>query len=458
MAYIAKMNLTVKLRLAALSFGLALMGALIVVVTLSSQQQAEEARNHLGEVDLESMRITDRFKDKLRVANDELRLFTTKTDEATWREFLKAGDDLKTWVQSQAPTLNSGLEREILRQMELACNSYMQAARELRARIEKTGGATSSMQEYSDFLQRSRRLRDLSLDLARVHYESRNEVLAEANRTLTQLSLSVLGLVGLLFLFALALTAGVYRHMIAPLRVKLVESQALAERNEKLASLGLLAASVAHEIRNPLTAIKAALFIQQKKLRDGSAEREDVQMVEKEIVRLERIVNDFLLFARPADPDLATIPANEPLKEVAALFTTPLSKAGIRLVREESPAMRLRADLGQLKQVLINLVQNAADSTEAGGTVTLRARRDRRRLTNGETDVVVLEVADTGKGITPEVEKRLFDPFFTTKEDGTGLGLSIAARMVEKQGGALQYQTRPSHGTTFGIILPEVKA
>jgi signal transduction histidine kinase len=68
--------------------------------------------------------------------------------------------------------------------------------------------------------------------------------------------------------------------------------------------------------------------------------------------------------------------------------------------------------------------------------------------------VVILEVVDTGKGITPEVEKRLFDPFFTTKESGAGLGLSIAARMVEKHGGALQYQTQPDHGTTFGIVLP----
>ncbi len=452
------MNLTVKLRLAALSIGLALMGALIVVVTLSSQQQAEEARAHLGQVDLESMRISDRFKDKLRFANDELHRYATKPDPAAWNEFVKAAEELKTWVQNQSPTLTAGLEREILRQMEAACDTYLQNARSLRARMEKSGEASVSMQEYDNFLQHSRRLRDLSLDLARVHYESRNEVLAEANRTLTQLRLCVLGLVGLLFLFGVALTAGVYQHMIAPLRVKLVESQALADRNEKLAALGLLAASVAHEIRNPLTAIKAALFIQQKKLRPNSPEREDVRVVEKEIVRLERIVNDFLLFARPADPEIAAISAGQPLKEVEALLTNPLSKAGIRLVREDAGGLRLKGDLGQLKQVLINLIQNAADSTESGGTVTLRARRDRRRLTDGETDVVVLEVADTGKGITPEVEKRLFDPFFTTKENGTGLGLSIAARIVEKQGGALQYQTRPNHGTTFGIILPEVKA
>src|SRR5262249_5855601 len=109
---------------------------------------------------------------------------------------------------------------------------------------------------------------------------------------------------------------------------------------------------------------------------------------------------------------------------------------------------------GQLKQALINLVQNAVDSLNGGGTITLRARPDRKRLGNGESDVVVLEVADTGEGIPPEVEGRLFDPFFTTKDSGMGLGLSIAARIVEKQGGVLQYKTQVKHGTTFGIVLP----
>ena len=102
-------------------------------------------------------------------------------------------------------------------------------------------------------------------------------------------------------------------------------------------------------------------------------------------------------------------------------------------------------------------VQNGADAVGKNGSVTLRARLDRKRLAEHETEVVILEVADTGKGIPPEVQKRLFDPFFTTKDTGTGLGLSIAARIVEKHGGALQYQTQVSHGTTFGIVLRRVE-
>ncbi len=449
------MNLKFKLRLAALGLAVGLLGALIVAVTLTSQQQAEESRERLGQVDFESIRIADRFKDKLRYANDQMRRYSIGRDPAGWAEFLQASEELKSWIDTQASSLAPRLEQKVIREMKAAYAVYMQKARDLHDRMEANSESSASLAEYSGFSKQTRHLFDLGVNLASIHYESRNEVLAQANQTLTKLSLSVLGLVGLLFVFGLALVALIYRDIIAPLRVKLVESQALAERNEKLASLGLLAAGVAHEIRNPLTAMKAALFIQQKKFRPGSPELGDVEMVEREILRLERIVNEFLRFARPAEPELATIPADQPLEEVQALLTAQLAKQGIQLVRETAEPMRVTVDPGQIKQVLINLVRNAADSMNGGGTITLRARHDRKRLANGEAEVVVLEVADTGKGIPPEVEARLFDPFFTTKDNGTGLGLSIAARVVEKQGGSLQYQTQVNRGTTFGIVLPE---
>lgn len=446
------------MRLAGLGLALALLFALIVGVILTSQDQAEQTRARLGQVDTESMRIADRFKEKQRYANDQMRRYASSREPAQWQEFLKASDDLKVWIQTWPPKLAPGLEQEVIKQMAAAYAVYAQKAEELHKRMETTGEASASLAEYNGFLEQSRLLYDLGQDLARIHHEGRNAVLAQANRTLTQLRLSVLGLVALLFVFGLALAARVYRDIIAPLRVKLVESQALAQRNEKLASLGLLAAGVAHEIRTPLTAIKAALFIQQKRTQPGSPQRGDIELVEREIGRLERIVNDFLRFARPPEPELTAIPAERPLAEVQELFEAQLSRGGIRLVREPSAPLRIRADAAQLKQALINLVQNAAESMNGGGTITLRARPDRKRLGNGETDVVVLEVADTGKGIPPEVEHRLFDPFFTTKDTGMGLGLSIAARIVEKQGGVLQYQTQVSHGTTFGIVLPAAEA
>jgi signal transduction histidine kinase len=175
--------------------------------------------------------------------------------------------------------------------------------------------------------------------------------------------------------------------------------------------------------------------------------------VARELNRLERIVKDFLLFARPSEPELRVVPVDQPLREVRDLLAPQLEKSNIQLLVEISPPALIRIDPHQIKQVLINLVQNASEAVDQGGTVSLRARLDRKRLGEGESEVVIIEVSDTGKGIPPEVEKRLFDPFFTTKDTGTGLGLSIAARIVEKHGGLLQYQTRVHHGTTFGIVL-----
>ena len=186
----------------------------------------------------------------------------------------------------------------------------------------------------------------------------------------------------------------------------------------------------------------------------GTAEYEDTQVIANEITRLERIVREVLVFARPSEPHLVTIAADNPLHEVQTLLSPQLAGVGIRLIHENSSSAQVRIDPQQIKQVLINLIQNAADSIGQGGSITLRARTDSRRLADRATEAVILEVADTGKGIPPHVEKRLFDPFFTTKETGTGLGLAIAARIVEKHGGALQYQTQVNHGTTFGIVLP----
>src|SRR5439155_14498448 len=307
---------------------------------------------------------------------------------------------------------------------------------------------------FEKFEKQSQRILSLGFQLADAHRESMDTFLADSKKSLTYLLTLLLVSLGLLLLAVGGLAVVVYRELIAPLRVKLVESQALMERQEKLASLGMLAAGVAHEIRNPLTAIKAWLFIQQKHLHPGTQEHADTEVIANEISRLERLVKDVLLFARPSEPHLVTVPVEQPLREVQTLLAPQLARANIQLAFENSVSARIRIDPQQIKQVLINLIQNAADSIGHDGVVTLRARLATKRLADYSTEVAILEVADTGKGIPPEVGKRLFDPFFTTKESGTGLGLSIAARIVEKHGGALQYQTQVHHGTTFGIVLP----
>ena len=233
-----------------------------------------------------------------------------------------------------------------------------------------------------------------------------------------------------------------------------LQAERLLERQEKLATLGTLTAGIAHEIRNPLTSLKARLYTLEKHLQAVPAARKDTDIISAEISRLERIVQDALSFARPADPKFEPLDADTLLREVQGLMSTSLESRAVQVVVESDSGLHICADSGHLKQVVINLVHNGADAIVGAGTVTLRARAVRASLGGRETDAVVLEVSDTGKGIPPEVEKRLFDPFFSTKETGTGLGLPIAARIVEKLGGVLQYQTRPGHGTTFGVVLP----
>lgn len=258
----------------------------------------------------------------------------------------------------------------------------------------------------------------------------------------------------LLVILVGTMTVAIYRGVIAPLRVKLSESRALGARQEKLAALGTLAAGVAHEIRNPLTAINVRLHSLKKHLIPDSSAYEDAQVIGHEILRLERIVQDFLQFARPAEPRFLTVSADSLLARVRALFGPQLEKTPIRLHLEAVPDIWLRVDPHQIEQVLINLIQNGIESMKSGGTITLRVRPGTARAAGRAHPVVILEVSDTGEGIVPQVRQRMFDPFFTTKEEGTGLGLAIASRIVEKHGGALECHSELRRGTTFSVVLP----
>jgi signal transduction histidine kinase len=453
------MTSSVKFRLAALSVAVAVMGAFIVLIMFASQRQGAGLRAKLDQVDVESFGLAEHFKDMLRESSDRLTHYRNTGDPAAWQDFLKANDDLNTWMQGQPGHSGVPEEKKILAQMNSALADYQRVAGQVREKIQTAGTQQNLPEDLSENLsQTRRRLFDLGQQLSQAHLELKQQLMSEAHQMLKHLRWSILGALGLLFLFGAALAMFVYRDMIAPLRNKLVETEALVEQQEKMASLGLLAAGVAHEIRNPLTAVKAALFTQQKRFAPGSPEYADVKVVEREISRLDKIVNDFLKFARPADPEMKAMAADLLLLETRLLLAPELEKQHIQIEQEPSAPLHVNVDPAQMKQVLINLVQNAAESIGRDGAITLRARHSHKPLLNGRKGTVILEVADTGKGIPPEAQKRIFDPFFTTKENGTGLGLSIAARIVEKHGGRLQYQTQVNRGTTFGILLPQVDA
>jgi len=448
------MNPGIKLRLAIFITAIALLLILIGWTARASWERIGELHERLAAMQWKSFQASDYLQQTILGMNNLVLRYAAYREREDWTNFLAASKELNDWIDEQQPILSLEKEQPLLNQIHAAYLDYLAAATAINTRIYTSHRSITRVVEFADFEKQSKRILDLGFQLAATHQAYLDSFQAQIGKSIDILQFTLLSLLVLLLIAGGWLAVVVYRDMIAPLQVQLVESRQLAERQEKLASLGMLAAGVAHEIRNPLTAIKAWLYIQQKHLSRGTPEYEDSTLIAGEMDRLERIVKDFLTFARPSDPELVTVPAEQPLHEVQILMEPELKKSRIQLVLDSVAFAQIRIDPGQIQQVLINLIQNAADSIGKNGTITLRTRLDEKRLSERLVNVVILEVSDTGKGIPPEVGRRLFDPFFTTKESGTGLGLPIAARIVEKHQGALQYQTQAGRGTTFGIILP----
>ncbi len=428
--------------------------ALLLLLANLTWRGFHDLGEQLTTIHLESFRIADRFQNFVLELNGNVRRFAQTGDEAEWESFIETSRDLDGWIEVQRRKLTSAAEVSAMNSLDRAFDDYRVAAVEISGRVRAPDN-NISVRDFAAFDSQSRQLLGIGFELAFAHRAALTIFLEKTNDRLRQLRAFFVVVVSLLVLLLGVIAFTVYRSLIAPLQMKLVQSEKLVERNEKLASLGMLAAGVAHEIRNPLTAVKARLFTLQKRLAPGSSATGDVAVISQEINRLDQIVRGVLQFARPDEPALgAPSSVDGLLKEIRALLEAQLLESNIKLVFGVIAPVRVRIDPAQIKQVLINLVQNAAEAIGRDGTITISARADVMRLDKGRTKVLVIEVADDGPGIPPEVEKRLFDPFFSTKDTGTGLGLAIASRLVAKHGGALQYRTEPGRGSTFGIVLP----
>jgi signal transduction histidine kinase len=240
------------------------------------------------------------------------------------------------------------------------------------------------------------------------------------------------------------------RTFLARQRARESEVASRLERVDQLASLGQLAAGLAHEIKNPLAGIQGAIEL----LRDEAPTDENRRLHDEmlgELRRVHGILQRLLESGRPAPLRLVATDVARHLTETADLLAPALRRNGVTLTVEAADALpRIQVDPAKLRQVLVNLIQNASEAMVGrGGRVTLRASR------LPEAAGVLLEVEDDGPGIPPAQQVNLFEPFFTTKFTGTGLGLSISKSLVEQHGGRIEVDSEPGRGTTFLVYLPE---
>ncbi len=226
------------------------------------------------------------------------------------------------------------------------------------------------------------------------------------------------------------------------------------QRRDRLASMGEMVGRIAHEIRNPLGSVELFASLLRRDLREDPARRQYAEHISKAVEAMDRLLSNLLVCTKPNCPNAGWQRTDLLVQEALALAQHATLRGNVAVQVHLDPAIpTLWCDGGQLKQVLVNLVLNAAQAMPGGGTLTLKAGPDREG--GSGQPVVRLSVSDQGEGIRSDHRSRLFDPFFTTKEEGTGLGLAIVHAIVEGHRGRVEVESEVGRGSTFSVILPQ---
>ena len=222
------------------------------------------------------------------------------------------------------------------------------------------------------------------------------------------------------------------------------------ERTKRLASLGSLAAGVAHEIRNPLSSVKGFATYFREKLKDNPQDRDTATTMIQEVERLDRVIGQLLEFARPSALSIKPVNIGDLIQHSLKLIDGDARTRGIE-VKPEVPAdlPDILIDADRMNQLLLNLYLNSLQAMDEGGVLEVKASRDQVKKT---TTIIV---SDTGPGIDPADQEHIFDPYFTTKPDGTGLGLAIVHKIIDAHGGTVKVRSQAGGGTTITLTVPD---
>jgi signal transduction histidine kinase len=228
---------------------------------------------------------------------------------------------------------------------------------------------------------------------------------------------------------------------------ELQSAQEQLVRAEQMAAIGDMAARIAHEIRNPLVTIGGFARAINRAPERASRVRSNSWIVVQEVERLEKILSGIMDFAKPPTPVFEQNNINRIIEGMPLLLEDELAASGVKIVKDLDETIPLvTVDAAQIRQVLLNLIQNAVVALEGEGTVTVKTR--------AAGDHFEVFISDTGRGIPEEVREKIFAPFFTTRSAGTGLGLAIAKKIVEDHNGTITFESKPGEGTTFIVRLP----
>lgn len=242
----------------------------------------------------------------------------------------------------------------------------------------------------------------------------------------------------------------------ARLYERVVDIEEQLRQNEKLSALGLLAAEVAHEIRNPLTVMKMLYHSLDLRFPPADPRARDAQVMGEKMEQLNRIVEQILDFARSNEPDILPVDVNRVLDELALLTRHKLQHQQVELIRQFAPDLpRILGDAGHLEQAFLNLVLNAVQAMPQGGRLTITTRKLTAAPGDAAPAQLSVEFADTGAGMSPERQEQAFRSLLkSSKAQGTGLGLAIVRRVVEAHRGTIAIHSEPGRGTTICILLP----
>lgn len=436
-----------------------LIGALVIAVSIcvwlvvAVQRDASDKLRQLAHIEFEAMSLAREFRSDIDDLHGALLRIGTDASDDSMAVIQQRRQKLSAWVNARQAAEMSETERKIMQQIAAETESYF-------LKLDALNIRTKGFNERLDrdtvvmFDDSVNRLQSIADDFAAAHDDELRGLLQASLDSLRWMRNLIFACISVLVAAIGAVFALLYRDVVRPLREQLVDSEALLAQREKLAALGTLAAGVAHEIRNPLTAMKARLYtLRRTALTDDSAD--DVRALTIEVDRLERIVRDVLGYARPAAAALGATELGAWLREFGEEVRPELTGAQIELVLAGKATAWVEIDVNQLRQIMLNLVRNAREAFEGrAGRIELALHCERDARSESAAEVAVLSVTDNGPGIPEKVQARLFDPFFTTKSTGTGLGLSIVAHLVENQRGAITFQSAPGAGTRFAVRLP----